>query len=301
MILDFKEIPQANVANGEQDEFELFAREFLSYMNYSIVEDPSRGADGGKDLVVEEYLKLKGEAEHTIRWLVSCKHFAHRGVSVTENDEPNILERVTQHKCDGFMGFYSTLPSSALNTRLHSIVKTNIFDKEKIERYIVNTENNPEALSLFVRFFPKSWEKYLSLTQQPKVAPLFHPDITCNICGKDLFEDPKNSIYVLVRDSNDKIIDVKYLTKGYCDNISSKQLRDAGYTDYWGEFWDLLNPHTWLYEARRFAEKVQQGKFSQKGFEKMLHLLVQTYSQVARQPSAQENERYNTLKEFDLL
>jgi hypothetical protein len=27
--LDFKEIPQANLASGEQDTFELFAREFL--------------------------------------------------------------------------------------------------------------------------------------------------------------------------------------------------------------------------------------------------------------------------------
>lgn len=29
MVLDFKEIPQANIASGEQDTFELFARDFI--------------------------------------------------------------------------------------------------------------------------------------------------------------------------------------------------------------------------------------------------------------------------------
>lgn len=301
MIIDFKEIPQANRATGEQDKFELFAREFLAYMEYNIVEDPSRGADGGKDFVVEEQLKLNGGGMQTIRWLVSCKHNAHSGNSVTDRDEQNVSDRVLQHKCDGFIGFYSTLPSTALSNRLHGIGKVNIYDSEKIERYIIDGGNNPKALSLFMRFFPNSWQKYLTLSQPAQAQPIFSPNIVCDCCKKDLFANPGSSIYVMVRDKNDRIIDVRYLTKGECDELSSKQLRANGYTDYWGEFCDLLNPQTWRVEWKRFAHEVQQGKYSDEGFRRMLNLLEQTYALVARKPTVQEQERYQTLKEFGLL
>jgi len=39
-ILDFLEIPRADVASGEQDCFELFARDFLSVFGYTIVSGP---------------------------------------------------------------------------------------------------------------------------------------------------------------------------------------------------------------------------------------------------------------------
>ena len=53
-IIDFKEIPQANIANGEQDIFELFAREFFHTIGFSIIQDPDRGQDGGRDIIVSE-------------------------------------------------------------------------------------------------------------------------------------------------------------------------------------------------------------------------------------------------------
>ena len=55
-VIDFTEIPQANVGGGSQDTFELFARDFLAASGYSIEEDPSRGTDRGKDLLVSETL-----------------------------------------------------------------------------------------------------------------------------------------------------------------------------------------------------------------------------------------------------
>ena len=52
--LDFKEIAQANLGSGEQDSFELFSRDFLAFLGYKVLLNPSRGADSGKDVVVEE-------------------------------------------------------------------------------------------------------------------------------------------------------------------------------------------------------------------------------------------------------
>jgi hypothetical protein len=48
--IDFKELPEPHLGSGMQDTFELFARDFLIYFGYEIYVDPSRGADGGKDL-----------------------------------------------------------------------------------------------------------------------------------------------------------------------------------------------------------------------------------------------------------
>ena len=84
-LIDFKEIPKANVANGMQDSFELFTREFLHAIGLSIDEDPDRGQDGGRDIIVTE--KLTGILEDSeARWLVSCKHKIHSGASVNVKD-----------------------------------------------------------------------------------------------------------------------------------------------------------------------------------------------------------------------
>ena len=87
----------------------VFAADFLGAKGCIIELPPARGADGGKDLIVSFLEK---------RYIVSCKHFAHSGRSVTERDEPSFLERTKQHKADGFIGFYSTLVSQALQDRL---------------------------------------------------------------------------------------------------------------------------------------------------------------------------------------
>src|SRR5690242_19978493 len=79
--LDFKEIPEAHLASGLQDTFELFARVFLAFLGYQVEGNPSRGADGRKDVVVVEKRSGVG-GETRVRWLVSCKHKAHSGASV---------------------------------------------------------------------------------------------------------------------------------------------------------------------------------------------------------------------------
>ena len=55
-FIDFREIPVANSGKGDQDYFELFARDFFWSLGYVIDQGPSRGADGGRDLIVVEPL-----------------------------------------------------------------------------------------------------------------------------------------------------------------------------------------------------------------------------------------------------
>ncbi len=158
--IDFKEIPEAHLGGGLQDTFELFARDYLACIGYKIEEDPSRGADGGKDIIVTEVRKGIG-GETIIKWLVSCKHKAHSGASINPSDEANINDRVSTHNCNGFIGFYSTLASSGLANTLESFKKKMeviVYDKEKIESNLLKTS---EGLQLALRYFPKSTKEWI--------------------------------------------------------------------------------------------------------------------------------------------
>lgn len=139
-LVDFKEIPQANTGEGDQDTFELFGRDFFFCLGFQIEAGPNRGADGGKDLVIAEPL-LGIISKKATRWLVSCKHYAHSGGSVLDADETDIPGRIEKFYCDGFIGFYSTLPSSGLaNTleRLQDRFLIEVFDSARIEHYLVS-------------------------------------------------------------------------------------------------------------------------------------------------------------------
>lgn len=160
-MIDFKEIPRANLASGEQDKFEFFANDFLSQLTYKIIRGPNRGSDSGTgaDILVGEERKGPGGLTN-IKWLVSCKHKAHSGKSVTLKDESNILERVKAEKCQGFMGFYSTILSTGLSKILEEL-------KEEIN-IIVYSPNNIQSIlikdvemeNIFASYFPESYKNW---------------------------------------------------------------------------------------------------------------------------------------------
>jgi len=161
--IDFAEIPPANKSDGEQDSFELFAAEFLEGLGYVIEEGPSRGADGGRDLIVLEPLSGIFSTQNR-RWLVSCKHKAHSGRSVGVRDESDIGDRVNQHQCDGFMAFYSTLPSSGLEKKLRELqnhqkrpIPVEVFHKARIERLLLSEDR---LQPVFARYFRRSYKKH---------------------------------------------------------------------------------------------------------------------------------------------
>lgn len=168
-MIDFTEIPSANTGNGDQDTFELFARDFFKNLGYNIIEEPARGADNGRDLIIEEIILSKLTKPATKRWLVSCKHYAHSGNSVTGKDEQDINDRIKAHHCNGFIGFYSTIPNESLKFKLSS-VESVIFDKQKIEEFL----KKEKSLSItFGSYFPKSYKNYLDTEVSFKPLEIF--------------------------------------------------------------------------------------------------------------------------------
>ena len=300
MILNFKEIPQANTGNGDQDTFELFARDFLEVLGYEILQHPDRGADGKKDLIIQETrFGISGQTK--IKWLVSCKHYAHSGKSVNDNDESNIYDRVKVHKCDGFLGFYSTIPATSLGTNLNAL-KDNIhieyFDREKIEKNLLDT---PEGIKLTSRYFPKSFENYK--VENPKPAKIFHGDsiIECEHCNRNLL-DNKEGIFVTLRERTDwdnpnrlpnHYIYAYFSCKGQCDAILKNQYMQNGILiDEWADISDYLSPVTYIKKQMAWMNAIQIDRetLSVEAFDKLKKLFINSYPFVSREQTTEEKE-----------
>lgn len=162
-ILDFREICSGNSAHNSvkyapngvsnyPDDFELFCQEFfVQVKRFRIFRSVSNGPDLGIDLGVEEFTP-KGK----IKWLVSCKHYAHSGGYVSDNVERSITERVASWECDGFIPFYTGIPTSTLSQHILGAAKfvlVEMFYKDRIEKELLES---PAGCELAARYFPKS-------------------------------------------------------------------------------------------------------------------------------------------------
>lgn len=300
-IIDFKEIPEGNSASGKQDGFELFAREFLEASGFRIIEDPDRGADGGRDLIVVE--ERIGRVKTTeFRWLVSCKHYAFSGKAVGLSDEPSIIDRLEQHECSGFMGFYSTIVSSGLSGRLRSIeskCESFIFDSERIERQLLSLTS---MQGIIKRFFPLSAEQIFS--RKPKMIFKDFKSLNCEICGKDILwqnmETIPDGIFVLgeAYDEPNKYVRACCVCRGNCDFILQRRLHALGIGNGWNDLKDLSIPAEYMRFVFAWLNNLRLGRITitDEAWEFTKHFLMAMGQVVMREQSKEEQARY-----YDLL
>jgi hypothetical protein len=298
--INFKEISLPTVG-ADRDQFEMFARDFLELRGFKIITGPDRGADGGRDLVVEETRTgITGETK--IRWLVSCKHKAHGGSSVAPADESDIHDRVRTHNCNGFMGFYSTLPSSGLAAKLNAPdlrFEVQILDSAKIESQLLDS---PAGLTLARRYFPVSaaaWSR-----EHPIPAKIFHdePELFCANCQKDLLRPAPSGIVVewssFDPDGSAKGIEAVYwCCKGGCDQALARRHSRAEWIDGWEDIPDLVAPIAYLRWFLTVINEIHSGKkYSAKAMADMKKLLINLFPSIAREMTGAEKERIMRLR-----
>lgn len=302
-VLDFKEIPEAHISDGLQDTFEMFSRDFLSFFGYEVISDPGRGADGGVDLIVQERRTGVG-GETLVKWLVSCKHRAHSGNSVTPTYEQNISDRVQANNCDGFIGFYSTIPSSGLIKNLEGLANKfefQFFDKEKIERELLHSA---QGLKIAERYFPNSLSTWK--LDNPKPAGIFSekPSLKCKVCEKELLEAEDVSgvitLWKRVTDSEaTKYVEHIFWTcRGNCDRALTNYIHEKTNKLYdgWEDISDVIMPTIfikWVMSALNQTRKGEQ--YSDEAFEDLKEFLLNIYPFVCRHPNENEEERMRSL------
>lgn len=303
-VLDFKEIPEAHVPNGLQDSFELFARECLKFIGYRIITDPDRGADGGVDLVVEERRTGIG-GETIIRWLVSCKHKASSGKSVSAVDDANIRDRVEANDCHGFIGFYSTIASAGLAGVLGGLkgkIESQIYDREKIEGALLHSAR---GLEIAERFFPKSLAEWKA--ESPKPAKIFAgvPTLQCKVCRKELLEQDDNGIVSMWQKMGAYKVGGKkhfefifWTCRGRCDRILQQSIRERDKTliDGWSDVSDALMPTFFIKWVMSVMNELHSGDtYSEEAFDQIKEFLLQIFPYVSRHLTEKENGRVKEL------
>ncbi|MFT3808379.1 MAG: hypothetical protein QM698_00515 [Micropepsaceae bacterium] len=291
--LDFTEL-----ASGEQ--LELFARDFLAELGMVIETPPGRGADAGQDLIVSE--QLKGHlASRKFVWLVSCKNFATSGSSVGVNDEQNILERLAQHKADGFLGIYATIPSAALVTRLSALVS-----EEKIVRYeifdaakITAAAHEGGMSKIISRFFPISYAKSRPIQ---KLFDKYEP-IECANCGVDLLlksvTDPYSGILVVAMgyEADAQIENVYVCCKGDCDRALAAVERSRDRMTAWEDIGDLVCPLGFIRNVLAYANRLQSGstKISAEAHRSMANIYAKLAQRTLRESNSEDGKRVSDL------
>jgi hypothetical protein len=295
-MVDFTEISYTG------DTWELFARDFLRERGFFIESPPDRGPDAGKDLLITEHLSGNLN-EYPFRWLVSCKHFAKSGNSVSEDDERNILERLSAFSADGFIGFYSTLASSGLNTRLNAlrnerkIKDYSIFDHKLIENLLVTVGYS----HLMMRYFPNSYKVIKPLHL---IVDEYLP-LECKKCGKDLlmalFESDYNAnivmVYRLDNENDTDLIQDVYCCCKSCDETLRRRFENRNILTGWYDISDLVIPIEFLRYVFGIMNKIRNGYdvYTDEAFGKMKNILMALAQKVLRATTERERERFKVL------
>lgn len=296
-MIDFKEIP-----NGEI--WELFARDFLTQLGFFIESSPDRGSDSGKDILVSE--ELTGAlGRYRLRWLVSCKHNAVSGKAVNEADEPNILERVEAFGAQAFIGFYSTIPSSGLNSRLKQLRDSGkikdyrIFDHKLIENHLIQIGYS----MLLMRYLPQS---YKTVKPLHLIVSDYIP-LNCKRCGKDLlktlYEEEYQGMIIFVRSirkdhSASKLEEeVYWVCKGSCDDSIKNHLHSVGKITGWEDISDIAIPAFFLRFILSIMNGIRDGRyiFTDDAWEQLTEFIIAMSQKVLRETTPLEKERVGDL------
>jgi len=150
MPVDFTQIE-----SGE--EFELLCEDLLQAMGFSIVQQPTRGQEGGKDLIISEIVRDKMGFTEERKTLVQCKHKARSGKAVGFGEVANYRDAMDQYKVQRYLLITSTLPTEDVRTKFEATSKKGdyialVWSKGDLARFL---DEHPDVRE---RYFPSEAE-----------------------------------------------------------------------------------------------------------------------------------------------
>lgn len=277
------------------DDWEAFCRDYLVAIGFVVDRPPGRGPDGGQDLLVREQLRGKLATQNFV-WLVSCKHYAGSGKSVGTGDEQNIVDRITHHDANGFIGFYSTVASSSLIDRLkeyrdqETISSFEIFDGTRIE----NSFHDVGLSGVLLQHLPNAH------TNLRPIHPLLdqYTPLNCEVCGKDLLQDSllgqfRGEIVFGARE-NGETVSVHVCCKHPCDDQICRVLHARGLADLWDDIEDYCNPLIFLRHITGYINQMRNepASFSDEAHARMIEIYLAVSQRTLRQTSLEDREHY---------
>jgi hypothetical protein len=289
-LFDFTEIP----ADGER--WVRFARDFLQLFGFHIETPAYRDAENVFDFCAIEQILGKFNS-HPFRWLVSCRHKAATRTAVKESEETDILERLLRSRADGFLGFYSTTVSPALEFYLAELKNRflikdyRILDAKFLEMYLAA----PGFARISFRYFPNYAQTHpiLHLVENDYVP------ILCEHCRKDLlktlFTKDQEGVIVRLRRRKETpteteiIANIYVACKGDCD--AELQAKYCNKTDLntvgWTALSDIVDSSAFLDWTLSLLRKIGTDEFTYttSALEKELYLLKAIAQYTLREPT----------------
>lgn len=235
------------------------------------------------------------------RWLVSCKHTAQANKAVSINDEQDIITRLWKFDANGFIAFYSMVPSSELSRTLESLkLKYNVevYDSERIERSLLG---NRALKELFKRFFPNSYTANVNTFVEPKNITESTLRLNGAVCGADLFIKKNGIIGICSKNTEDtwKIEDIYWSCRGKCDSIMEERYFKRGMITGWESIDDLMIPLVFMERIITWMNSLKGGKdISDLAHEKFTEFMLAVAQLVVRETSPEENERISVLRDI---
>ncbi|MDR1963675.1 MAG: hypothetical protein LBQ50_07845 [Planctomycetaceae bacterium] len=289
-LFDFTEIP----ADGER--WVRFAKDFLQHFGFYIETPPYRDAENVFDFCAVEQVSGKFNY-HPFRWLVSCRHKAATRTAVKESEEADILERLLRSRADGFLGFYSTPVSPALEFYLSEIKSRfqikdyRILDAKFLETHLAT----PAFARIALRYFPNYAQTHQILhLVEDKYLP-----ILCEHCRKDLlktlFTEDQQGVVVRLRrrkdvpDGAEIIANIYVACKGDCDvELQAKYCNGTNLNAVsWTDLSDLVLSPVFLDWTLSLVKQIgtDEVTYTTSALEKELYLLKAFAQYTLREPT----------------
>jgi hypothetical protein len=114
-------------------------------------------------------------------------------------------------------------------------------------------------------------------------------ELICEVCGKDLFKEPEDSLIIFYK-KNNTYTKVYSSCKGECD----RKLRDINeMNSSWLDLTDFMNPFSYLKKVMGLINNLNNGiKYEDAAIESYKHILIVTYQYVIRQYTEDEKKSF---------